>query len=289
MFHPNDCIIQMSFMFGWNVSSLSFNDRLRAVFRTPDDRSESTSTKDLGTMEEHGSGPALHGFDTLRIDQLHLGSESQGLTWATSLLSEYGPQPEPYWQQEMIEANFPADMRDEVRVMRWIEYAHLRPALCAAIFLYKFSINKGSEMEKCPDPENGTTVEDTSSSGEGGRPDRSLIRQHKIFGVAEAKTSSVCMAGRGEERRDILENISRYCSDWPSKENKDPSQILSVANSWQTKARQFVYQVSLVDPSFYCLTHHCTCSKKKGMAPADYPNMHAHNHCQSNTLLVCNT
>jgi len=232
------------------VSSLSFNDRLRAVFRTPDDRSESTSTKHLGTMEEHGSGPALHGFDTLRIDQLHLGSESQGLTWATSLLSEYGPQPEPYWQQEMIEANFPADMRDEVRVMRWIEYAHLRPALCAAIFLYKFSINKGSEMEKCPDPENGTTVEDTSSSGEGGRPDRSLIRQHKIFGVAEAKTSSVCMAGRGEERRDILENISRYCSDWPSKENKDPSQILSVTNSWQTKARQFVYQVSLVDPLF---------------------------------------
>jgi hypothetical protein len=59
------------------------------------------------------------------------------------------------------------------------------------------------------------------------------------------------MAGRGEERRDILENISRYCSDWPSKKNKDPSQILLVPNSWQTKARQFVYQVSLVDPSFF--------------------------------------
>jgi len=98
-------IIQMSFMFGWNVSSLSFNDRLRAVFRTPTIDLKVPAQKILGTMEEHGSGPALHGFDTLRIDQLHLGSESQGLTWATSLLSEYGPQPEPTWQQEMIEAN----------------------------------------------------------------------------------------------------------------------------------------------------------------------------------------
>ena len=215
----------------------SFMDLFQQLenINAPEDRpSSSRSIKELSLEEIHSSGPSLRGLEKLDVDQLTLG-QGYDHSWAMDALSTYGPMGHPQsWEREYAEDLVPDTILDENSVVKYIEEAFLKRALCGGFFL--FSLAKGLGAMRCPS-RNSCKIVNQSSSGPSGRPDLQLVRNGKLCDVVEVKRKRVCIS----DGIDILDKVRQ--ADLLYGEHGCGEDGLKCLTSSQKKATTLIYQV----------------------------------------------
>lgn len=220
--------------------SLSFSELFKTQVDLPEDQSKSHSNKGT-TLQEEGSAPSLHRLAELDIHTLTLSRSTHNMTWAESLLAQYSPVEPINWSRRAIEVGSPSKIESEANALSYIESVYLGRALCAGWFLYSQSI--GYESSPCPQ----TRVlywHDTSSSGDSGRPDRTLFSHDKPVTQAEGKTAQVCkswLPNQHNRKVDVLHKLPEYAAGFC--EHGAVETWLRAGDSWETKGRQMLLQV----------------------------------------------
>src|ERR1700683_548829 len=230
-------------MEGWTLAtpiSPSFSEYFKIQVDLPEDRSKSRSNKGT-SLQEEASAPSLHRLAELDIHTLTLSGSTHNMIWAESLLAKYSPVEPINWTRRGIEVGTPSKIESEANTLSYVESVYLGRALCAGWFLYSQSV--GYESSPCPK----TRVlywHDTSSSGDPGRPDRTLFSVDTPVTLVEGKTALVCKSGLRDQHNhkvDVLHKLAEYAAGFC--EDNAIDTWLRAGDSWETKGRQFLLQV----------------------------------------------
>ena len=198
--------------------SRSFANLFQTEFQPPPEAPSASSMKTLTIDEIHSSGPSLRTLSELNVEQLTLG-QGYNYSWAMESLSAYGPRGfEQTWDPLGIQMDIGDQIAGEPDVSRYLEHVFLTRVLCGGFFLYSLAQPEPNNEIGCPGRQS-CRIDDRSTTGPGGWPDREISYRQNNCCLVEFKTYRVCCS-QGE---DILDIDSRdggllygeaYSDDW---------------------------------------------------------------------------
>jgi len=106
---------------------------------SPPDKTDATTTKQPSYVEVEISGRSFHSLQRMDVSRLEISKEHT-LEWACILLEEYGPYPQPgyeeFWVPTRVNHRAPGKIFSGNDVREYFQVSVLEPALSAAIFLH---------------------------------------------------------------------------------------------------------------------------------------------------------